>query len=116
MVFLGREVAMALESVWLDDELILYVDDVFDSARCPAATRLVQRAMDSGVRSVIVDLVTTRTVDEDGVAALAAAAAACRNRGARMALALSGDLSVQVRNPAEVRTVLHQGGNRRRLC
>src|SRR5437879_8935477 len=98
---------MALDSVWLDDELILYVDDVLDGVRAPSVYLLLQRAMETGIRNVIVDLVHARSVDAGGVAVLAAAAAACEGRGARMTLALSGDLSVQVRDPAEVRAVLH---------
>ena len=98
---------MALESVWLDDELILYVDEVLGGALAPAAYLLLQQAVDAGVRSVIVDLVRAELVDGGGVAVLAAAAASCEGRGARMTLALSGDLKVQVRDPSEVRAVLH---------
>jgi anti-anti-sigma regulatory factor len=105
---------MALESVWLDDELILYVDDVLDGALAPAAYLVLQQAMDAGVRRVIVDLVQAQIVDGGGVAVLAAAAASCEGRGAWMTLALSGDLSVQVRDPSEVRAVLHIIDPRRR--
>jgi anti-anti-sigma factor len=98
---------MALESVWLDDELILYVEGTLDGALAPAAYLLMQQAMDAGVRSVIVDLARAELIDGGGVAVLAAAAAACEGRAARMTLALAGDLSVRVRDPSEVRAVLH---------
>jgi anti-anti-sigma factor len=105
---------MALESVWLDDELIVYVDEVLDSARAPAAGLLLRRAVHAGVRNVIVDLAQAERVDSGGVAVLAEAAAVCESHGARMALALSGDVSVQVRDPAEVRAVLPVSHHRRR--
>ena len=84
--------------VWSDRSMV--------DAAAPVLDKAIGRLLDSGVSSLVIDLVRVPSIDGPVIAVLAAAARRTGRRGRRLELRLSGGRSAAVRDAAQLRSAI----------
>jgi len=100
---------MAMHSfvvVCLDGAALVWTDGSLDGAVAPELYRVLQELLDLGTRPLVIDLVGVTSIDDGGIAVVAAAAVRAGQLGFGLELRLRGGYALAVRDAAAVRTAL----------
>src|SRR5690348_14958106 len=97
---------MHITTLTLDDEALLALTGPLDGSLAPALHVAVDEAIGGGARVLVIDLADVPSVDEGGIAVLAATAHRLGHGGGRLVLHLPDGSTTDVRGADAVRSAL----------